>query len=96
MKVLMLGPAREVHGGISAVVNNYYEAGLDQKVDLTYLATMKEGSKLKKLMVASFLSTQQQNKQQPKIKTSNLTTKTPIQWLLTVNTLFPKPAKTHF
>ncbi len=50
----MLGPAREVHGGISAVVNNYYEAGLDQKVDLTYLATMKEGSKPKKLMVALF------------------------------------------
>ena len=34
LRVLMLGPDRGVHGGISAIVNNYYEAGLDNKVDL--------------------------------------------------------------
>lgn len=54
MKVLMLGPARSVHGGISGVVNNYYEAGLDQKVDLTYIGTMVEGSKLRKLWQAGW------------------------------------------
>lgn len=50
--VLMIGPDRSVHGGISAVVNNYYEAGLDNRVDLKYIGTMKEGSKAYKLLVA--------------------------------------------
>lgn len=52
MKVLMIGPARSVNGGISAVVNNYYKAGLDQRVQLQYIGTMEDGSKLYKLMVA--------------------------------------------
>ncbi len=52
-RVLMVGPDRGVHGGISAIVNNYYEAGLDSKVDLKYIGTMKEGSKVKKLLVAA-------------------------------------------
>ena len=43
MRVLMIGPARNVHGGISGVVNNFYEAGLAKKVDLTYIGTMVEG-----------------------------------------------------
>lgn len=50
--IIMLGPDREVHGGISAVVNNLYDAGLGEKVNITYIPTMKEGSKLKKLIVA--------------------------------------------
>lgn len=52
LRVLMVGPARSVHGGISGVVNNYYEAGLSQKVALKYIGTMVEGSKVKKLFVA--------------------------------------------
>ena len=40
MKVLMLGPDRSVHGGISQMVNNYYDSGLDQKVELRYIGTM--------------------------------------------------------
>lgn len=52
VKVLMIGPARSVHGGISGVINNYYEAGLDQKIDLSYIGTMKEGSKITKLLCA--------------------------------------------
>lgn len=52
MKVLMIGPARSVHGGISGVVNNYYEAGLDQKISLKYIGTMVEGSKFRKLLQA--------------------------------------------
>lgn len=50
--VLMVGPDRTVHGGISGVVNMYYEAGLDREINLKYIATMKEGSKLYKLLVA--------------------------------------------
>lgn len=52
LKVLMLGPARSVHGGISGVVNNYYAAGLDQRIELSYVETMKEGSKCRKLLQA--------------------------------------------
>ena len=52
LKVLMVGPDRSVHGGISGVVNGLYEAGLDTRVDLKYIGTMKEGSKLRKLFVA--------------------------------------------
>lgn len=48
-KVLMVGPDRSVHGGISGVVNNYYEAGLDRRIDLRYIGTMVEGTKWKKL-----------------------------------------------
>ena len=52
-KVLMIGPARTVRGGVSAVVNHYYEAGLDRQVDLRYIATMEDGSKLHKLFTAA-------------------------------------------
>ena len=52
MKVLMIGPARNVHGGVSAVVNNLYTAGLDKKVKLTYIGTMVDGSKIRKLFQA--------------------------------------------
>lgn len=51
-KVLMIGPDRSVHGGISGVVNNYYDAGLDEKTELCYIGTMVEGSKLRKLWQA--------------------------------------------
>ncbi len=53
MRVLMIGPARCVHGGISGVVNNYYEAGLDRKIALHYIGTMVEGSKFRKLLQAA-------------------------------------------
>ncbi len=52
-RVLMVGPDRSVHGGISGVVNNYYEAGLDHKIDLYYIGTMVEGSRLRKLLKAA-------------------------------------------
>ena len=32
IKVLMLGPARTVKGGVSSVVNNLYNAGIDREV----------------------------------------------------------------
>lgn len=53
INVLMIGPDRSVHGGISGVVNNYYAAGLDQKVNLYYIGTMVEGSRLRKLFQAA-------------------------------------------
>ena len=52
MKVLMVGPARSVNGGISAVVNNYYNAGLDKELELEYIGTMEDGSKWRKLWIA--------------------------------------------
>lgn len=52
MRVLMIGPARSVHGGISGVVNNYYEAGLDRRIELRYIGTMVEGGRLRKLLQA--------------------------------------------
>ncbi len=52
MKVLMIGAGRDVRGGVSSVVNGYYEAGLDRMCELTYLPTMEDGSRLKKLFVA--------------------------------------------
>lgn len=52
MKVLMIGAGRNVQGGISTVVNQYYEAGLDKRTDLKYIPTMEDGGKVKKLFVA--------------------------------------------
>ena len=46
----MLGADRSVKGGVSAVVNNLYEAGLDQRIDLTYIGTMVDGSTAAKLL----------------------------------------------
>lgn len=53
MKVLMIGAGRDVRGGVSSVVNSYYDAGLDKLCELTYLPTMEDGSKFKKLLVAA-------------------------------------------
>lgn len=50
MKIVMLGADRSVKGGVSAVVNNLYEAGLDRCVDLTYIGTMVDGSAAAKLL----------------------------------------------
>lgn len=53
IKVLMLGPARNVKGGVSSVVNNLYNAGLDKEVELKYIGTMVDGSKMRKLLQAA-------------------------------------------
>lgn len=52
LKVVMIGADRSVHGGVSAVVNNYYKAGLDRQVTLRYIGTMVDGSRLRKLLQA--------------------------------------------
>lgn len=51
-KILMVGPGRIVRGGISSVVDSYYELGLDKETELTYIASMQDGNKLKKLVIA--------------------------------------------
>ena len=51
-KVLMIGPGRNVMGGISTVVNSYYESGIDKQVELKYIASMEDASSIKKLWVA--------------------------------------------
>ena len=52
LRVLMVGPDRSVHGGVSGMVNNYFDAGLNRKVDLCYIGTMVDGSKYRKLWQA--------------------------------------------
>lgn len=49
-KVLMLGPARNVKGGMTSVVDNYYEYGLDKKVELKYIETINDKSKISKFI----------------------------------------------
>ncbi len=51
-KVLMIGPGREVKGGISTVVNSYYELGMEEDVYVKYISTMEDGNALKKLLIA--------------------------------------------
>lgn len=53
IKVLMLGPDRSVKGGVSGVVNNLYDAGIDKEIELKYIGTMVDGSKLRKLFQAA-------------------------------------------
>lgn len=52
MKVLMVGPGREDKGGIATVVNQYYEANINKKVDIKYITTMHDGTKIKKILTA--------------------------------------------
>ncbi len=42
-KVLMFGPGPKVMGGISSVVNDWLEAGIDQKINLKYISTLQDG-----------------------------------------------------
>ena len=53
MKVVMIGADRSVKGGVSAMVNNLYEAGLDRRVELTYIGTMVDGSRARKALQAA-------------------------------------------
>lgn len=48
----MIGPGRGLKGGISSVIESYYEVGLDRIIDLDYLETFTEGHKLDKVKFA--------------------------------------------
>ena len=43
LKVLMVGPSRNANGGMTTVVNNYFESSLKDKVNLKYIATTIDG-----------------------------------------------------
>ncbi len=51
MKIIMFGAGRTVKGGVSTVINNYYKQWNDDQYKLTYIATMKDGSFVLKLLV---------------------------------------------
>ena len=48
IRVLMIGPARTVKGGMTTVVNNYFNYGLSNKVKLEYIETINDGNKISK------------------------------------------------
>ena len=52
-RIVMVGSAREVHGGISAMVNVYFANGLFERWDAEYLATHCDGSKWRKAAKAA-------------------------------------------
>lgn len=49
--VLMVGVSRSMQGGVASVVNSYYKIGLNNKVNMKYISTLKEGNIIKKLSV---------------------------------------------
>lgn len=44
LNILMVGPSRNANGGMTTVVNNYFESSLKDKVNLKYIATTRDGS----------------------------------------------------
>ena len=50
IKVIMVGPARNVKGGMSTVVNNYFNYGLDHDFNLKYVETINDGNKINKFI----------------------------------------------
>lgn len=47
-RVLMVGPARSVKGGMTTVVDNYYDYGLDKIVELKYIESCNDSNKISK------------------------------------------------
>lgn len=52
-RILMIGPDRHAKGGISSVVNLYYEKGLQKGIELKYITTAADGEKMAK--IAAFI-----------------------------------------
>lgn len=50
IKVLMVGPARSVKGGMTTVVDNYFNYGLDKEVRLKYIETINDSNKVSKFV----------------------------------------------
>lgn len=48
MNILMVGPARDVKGGMTTVVDNYFEYGLSSLVKLDYCESINDKSKIQK------------------------------------------------
>ena len=49
INVLMIGPARDVKGGMTSVIDSYYDCGLDKKIDLKYIETINDKNILCKI-----------------------------------------------
>ncbi len=52
MKILMIGPSRNVKGGMSTVVNNYFKSTLVKRIQLKYIDTTTDGSIVLNLIYA--------------------------------------------
>lgn len=50
INVLMIGPARSVKGGMTSVVDEYYEAGIDKLVNLKYIETINDKNIISKFI----------------------------------------------
>ena len=57
MKVLMIGPSRKAKGGMTTVVNNYFESPLVNKINIKYISSTIDGSIFYRLIynVLSFM-----------------------------------------
>ena len=53
VKICMVGPDPKVMGGVASVVSGYLNSSMVREFDLKYISSHKDGSKLKKLMVAA-------------------------------------------
>ena len=51
IKCLMVGPGPEEKGGISAVIATYLEVGFKDNIEVKYITTYKDGSKLYKIFI---------------------------------------------
>lgn len=50
IRVLMVGPARNVKGGMTSVVNNYLDYGLQNEIELKYVESVNDKSKILKIL----------------------------------------------
>lgn len=57
LNILMMGPARSVKGGMTTVVDGYFNAGLEEKVNLKYIETVNDKGNISKIikMIIGFL-----------------------------------------
>ena len=47
--ILMIGPSRDMQGGIVSVVDSYYSIGINEKVNIKYISTIDNSVGFKKL-----------------------------------------------
>lgn len=50
--ILMVGPDRGAHGGISSVIDSYFANGIEEKCEVKFISSYKDGTKLFKLLLA--------------------------------------------
>ncbi len=49
LNILMIGPARDVKGGMTSVIDGYYDCGLEKKIELKYVETVNDKNILCKI-----------------------------------------------